>query len=235
MTEPDSNSMIPDLQSSLICDDVRQERNGKFMLIGLFDAIEKYDVEQGNKFETYAVTRIKGSIMDELRKLDWAPRLLRRKARDVERKSQELEEQLGRTATDDELAQALNITIASLNSMYTELSSTTFLSLDEVWENDDGNKSMSRMQYIENPLTENQFDALEKQETKEIIAKALKELPEKERLVMVLYYFENLTLREIGQVLDVTESRICQIHTKVILSLRGILRRITGDVPLHIA
>lgn len=203
-------------------------------ILGLFDAIEKYDVEQGNKFETYAVSRIRGSIMDELRKLDWAPRLLRKKAREVEKKYKELEEELGRVATDDELAQALNVSVKELNDIYSELSCTTFLSLDEVWENQNGNKAVSRMQSIEDTGTENQIDILHKEETKEIIAKALKELPEKEALVMVLYYYENLTLREIGQVLNVTESRVCQIHTKVILRLRGILKRMTGGVSLQI-
>lgn len=203
-------------------------------ILGLFDAIEKYDVEQGNKFETYAVSRIRGSIMDELRKLDWAPRLLRKKARDVEKKCKELEEQFGRVATDDELAEALHVSVEDLNSMYSELSSTTFLSLDEVWENEDGNKKVSRMQSIEDTLSCNQVDLLQKKESKELIAKAIKELPEKEAMVMVLYYFENLTLREIGQVLNVTESRVCQIHTKVIIRLRAILKKMTDGIPLYI-
>ena len=203
-------------------------------IFGLFDAIEKYDVEQGNKFETYAVSRIRGAIMDELRKLDWAPRLLRKKAREVEKKGRELEEELGRVASETELAEALDVSVDELSNMYSELSATVFLSLDEVWENDDGNKAMTRMQSIEDVVAVNQLQQLEKKEAKEIIAKALKELPEKECLVMVLYYYENLTLREIGQVLNVTESRVCQIHTKVILRLRSILRRMAGGVPLQI-
>lgn len=202
-------------------------------ILGLFDAIEKYDVEQGNKFETYAVSRIRGAIMDELRKLDWAPRLLRKKAREVEKKCRELEDKLGRVATDEELATAMNVTIDDLNNIYSELSATTFLSLDEVWENDNGNKAMTRMQSIEDTMNVNQLDFLQKQEAKEIIGRALKELPEKEQLIMVLYYYENLTLREIGQVLNVTESRICQIHTKVVLRLRSILKRMTGGIPIH--
>src|SRR3990167_5145555 len=108
-------------------------------ILGLFDAIEKYDVSQGNKFETYAVSRIRGSIMDELRKLDGAPRLVKKKAREVEKKCKELEDRLGRMATDDELAKGLKISVGELNHLYGELNSTTFLSLDEVWENDNGN------------------------------------------------------------------------------------------------
>ena len=203
-------------------------------ILGLFDAIEKYDVEQGNKFETYAVSRVRGSIMDELRKLDWAPRLLRKKAREVEKKTKELEEELGRMVTDEELASALGISVTQLNKLYSELSATSFLSLDEVWENEDGNKSVSRLQVVEDNAVTNQFQHLEIKEAKDIIAKVLEQLPEKERLVMVLYYYENLTLREIGQVLSVTESRVCQIHTKVILKLKNLVKKATGGVELNI-
>ena len=126
-------------------------------LLGFFDAIEKYDVTQGNKFETYGVSRIRGAIMDELRKLDWAPRLLRKRAREIERKARELEDRFGRLATEDELAHSLNMTVEDLNGIYSELNSTTFLSLDEVWENDDGNKPISRLQTVEDSLITNQF------------------------------------------------------------------------------
>jgi len=202
-------------------------------ILGLFDAIEKFDVEQGNKFETYAVTRIRGSIMDELRKLDWAPRLLRKRAKAVERKCRELEEQLGRSATDEELATAMDVSLNELNNIYSELNSTSFLSLDEVWQNDDGNKPISRLQTIEDSLISNQLMYLLKNESREIIVETLNELPEKEKLVMVLYYYENLTLKEIGQVLNVSESRICQIHTKVIIRLRGMLKKKLGDAVLE--
>jgi RNA polymerase sigma factor FliA len=202
-------------------------------ILGLFDAIEKYDVEQGNKFETYAVSRIRGAIMDELRKLDWAPRLLRKRAKEMERKCRELEEKLGRTATDDELAAALNITVDEINNIYSELNSTSFLSLDEVWQNDDGNKPITRLQTIEDSLISNQLLYMQKNEAREIIAATLNELPEKEKLVMVLYYYENLTLKEIGQVLNVSESRICQIHTKVVIRLRGMLKKKLGDIVLE--
>jgi RNA polymerase sigma factor for flagellar operon FliA len=202
-------------------------------ILGLFDAIEKFDVEQGNKFETYAVTRIRGSIMDELRKLDWAPRLLRKRAKAVERKCRELEEKYGRMATDDELAQALNVSVSDLNNIYSELNSTSFLSLDEVWQNDDGNKPISRLQTIEDSLISNQLMYLQKNEAREIIIETLNDLPEKEKLVMVLYYYENLTLKEIGQVLSVSESRVCQIHTKVIIRLRSMLKKKLGDALLE--
>ncbi len=202
-------------------------------ILGLFDAIEKYDVSQGNKFETYAVSRIRGSIMDELRKLDWAPRLLRKKAREVDKKCKELEDRLGRMATDDELAKGLKISVGELNHLYSELNSTTFLSLDEVWENDNGNKPISRLQTIEDSLVTNQFNFVHRAEVNEFLQKAVENLPEKEKLVVILYYYENLTLREIGQVLNVSESRVCQIHTKVVLRLRSALKKV-GEIALEV-
>lgn len=202
-------------------------------ILGLFDAIEKYDVTQGNKFETYGVSRIRGSIMDELRKLDWAPRLLRKKAREIDKKHKELEDKLGRVATDEEIAKALHISVSDLNGVYSDLNSTSFLSLDEVWQNDDGNKPITRLQTIEDSLVTDQFQFVYTNEVKELLAKAIKELPEKERMVVVLYYYENLTLREIGEVLNVSESRVCQIHTKVVTRLRSYLKK-TGEVPLEV-
>ncbi len=202
-------------------------------LLGLFDAIEKYDVDQGNKFETYGVSRIRGAIMDELRKLDWAPRLLRKRARDIERKGRELEDRLGRAATEDELARSLKMSIEDLNGIYSELNSTTFLSLDEVWQNDDGNKPVSRLQTVEDSLITNQFSYVHQNEVKELLAQSIDQLPEKEKLVVVLYYYENLTLREIGEVLNVSESRVCQIHTKVVTRLRGLLTKKAGEITLE--
>ncbi|MFZ5802089.1 MAG: FliA/WhiG family RNA polymerase sigma factor [Candidatus Omnitrophota bacterium] len=202
-------------------------------ILGLFDAINKYDVTQGNKFETYAVSRVRGSIMDELRKLDWAPRLLRKRAREMERKCKELEEKHGRMATDDEVAAAMKMTSEELNSLYSDLNATTFLSLDEVWQNDDGNKPISRLQTVEDSLITNQFNYVNQSEVKEILASVIDELPKNEKLVIVLYYYENLTLREIGEVLDVSESRVCQIHTKVVTRLRAHLMRKFGEIALE--
>ena len=202
-------------------------------ILGLFDAIEKYDVNQGNKFETYGVSRIRGAIMDELRKLDWAPRLLRKRAREIERKMRELEDRHGRTATEEELARSLKMSVEELNGIYNELNSTTFLSLDEVWQNDDGNKPISRLQTVEDSLITDQFSFVHQSEVKELLAQAIDQLPEKEKLVIVLYYYENLTLREIGDVLNVSESRVCQIHTKVVLRLRSLLMKKTGEITLE--
>ena len=202
-------------------------------ILGLFDAIEKYDVNQGNKFETYGVSRIRGAIMDELRKLDWAPRLLRKRAREIERKMRELEDPNGRTATEEELAKSLKMSVEDLNGIYNELNSTTFLSLDEVWQNDDGNKPISRLQTVEDSLITDQFSYVHQNEVKELLAQSIDQLPEKEKLVIVLYYYENLTLREIGDVLNVSESRVCQIHTKVVMRLRSLLMKKTGEITLE--
>ena len=195
-------------------------------ILGLLDAIEKYDPEQGNKFETYGVSRIRGAIMDELRKLDWAPRLLRKKARDVEKKVRELEEKYGRPVSDTELAENLGVSVGELSSIYQALSSATFLPLDEMWENEDGNKPMSRLQLVPDALSQNEMDSIHKNEMREIMASAIDELPEKEKLVVVLYYYENMTLKEIGAVLNVSESRVCQIHSKVMVRMRSYFKRI---------
>jgi len=195
-------------------------------ILGLLDAIEKYDPEQGNKFETYGVTRIRGAIMDELRKLDWAPRLLRKRARDIDKKVKELEEKHGGSVSDDEVAKHLGLSVEELGGLYQELSSTTFLPLDEVWENEDGNKPMSRLQVLPDSMSKDQCDDIHREEAREILGDAINDLPEKEKLVVVLYYYESLTLKEIGAVLNVSESRVCQIHSKVMLRLRGHFKRI---------
>lgn len=172
--------------------------------------------------------------MDELRKLDWAPRLLRKRARDIDKKVQELEEKYGRAVSEEELAKGLGVTIEELGGIFQELSSTSFLPLDEVWENEDGNKPMSRLQTLPDLMSKDQFEDIHREEMRELIAEAIEELPEKEKLVVVLYYYESLTLKEIGAVLNVSESRVCQIHSKVMLRLKGHFKRI-GEVPVAAA
>ncbi|MBI4358251.1 MAG: sigma-70 family RNA polymerase sigma factor, partial [Candidatus Omnitrophica bacterium] len=164
---------------------------------------------------------------------DWAPRLLRKRAREIERKMRELEDRHGRAASEEELAKSLKMSVEDLNGIYSELNSTTFLSLDEVWQNDDGNKPISRLQTVEDSLITDQFSYVHQSEVKELLAQAIDQLPEKEKLVIVLYYYENLTLREIGDVLNVSESRVCQIHTKVVLRLRSLLMKKTGEITLE--
>ena len=197
-------------------------------LLGLIQAIDNFDHERGIKFETYAIPRIRGSILDELRSQDWFPRSLRRKAKQLEEAYSTLEVKLGRPATDAEVARKLDIKIEELDSMVGEVSIATIMSLDADTSNDEGEASTSLGDYLADVNNEDVEQILAKQEMKELIGTRMAELPEKEQLVLVLYYYEELTLKEIGEILDVTESRVCQIHTKAIFRLKGKIDRHEG-------
>jgi RNA polymerase sigma factor for flagellar operon FliA len=197
-------------------------------LLGLIQAIDNFDHERGIKFETYAIPRIRGSILDELRSQDWFPRSLRRKAKQLEEAYATLEVQLGRPATDAEVAKQLEIKVEELDSMVGEVSIATIMSLDADTSGDDSESSTSLGDYLADVNNEDVEQILAKQEMKTLIGTRMSELPEKEQLVLVLYYYEELTLKEIGEILDVTESRVCQIHTKAILRLKGKIERHEG-------
>ena len=197
-------------------------------LLGLIQAIDNFDHERGIKFETYAIPRIRGSILDELRSQDWFPRSLRRKAKQLEEAYSTLEVKLGRPATDAEVAKRLEIKVEELDSMVGEVSIATIMSLDADTSGDDSESSSSLGDYLADGNHEDVEQILAKQEMKELIGTRMAELPEKEQLVLVLYYYEELTLKEIGEILDVTESRVCQIHTKAILRLKGKIERHEG-------
>ena len=197
-------------------------------LLGLIQAIDNFDHERGIKFETYAIPRIRGSILDELRSQDWFPRSLRRKAKQLEEAYSTLEVKLGRPATDAEVAKKLEIKVEELDSMVGEVSIATIMSLDADTSGDDSDSSSSLGDYLADGNHEDVEQILAKQEMKELIGTRMAELPEKEQLVLVLYYYEELTLKEIGEILDVTESRVCQIHTKAILRLKGKIERHEG-------
>jgi RNA polymerase sigma factor for flagellar operon FliA len=197
-------------------------------LLGLIQAIDNFDHTRGIKFETYAIPRIRGSILDELRSQDWFPRSLRRKAKQLEEAYSTLEVRLGRPATDAEVARELDIDLGELDSMVGEVSIATIMSLDADTSGEDSDQSSSLGEFLADPKTEDIEQILAKQEMKELIGKRMAELPEKEQLVLVLYYYEELTLKEIGEILDVTESRVCQIHTKAILRLKGKIQRHEG-------
>lgn len=191
-----------------------------FGVFGLFDAIDKFDPDKHVKFKTYAVTRIRGAIFDELRSIDWVPRSVRQKARELEDTINRLEGSLGRSVTDQEVANAMSISNNELQKMMMKVSGTSILSLNDVWYTGDDNDKVSVVDSIESPSSLNPDMIIEKEEIKKIIVQAIKELPEKEKKVLVLYYYEDLTLKEIGKVLEVTESRISQLHTKAIIRLR---------------
>jgi len=197
-------------------------------LLGLIQAIDHFDHTRGIKFETYAIPRIRGSILDELRSQDWFPRSLRRKAKQLEEAYSSLEVRLGRPATDAEVASRLEIDIKDLDGMVGEVSIATIMSLDADTGGEDGEGGNSLGDYLADPHTEDAEQILARQEMKELIGARMSELPEKEQLVLVLYYYEELTLKEIGEILDVTESRVCQIHTKAILRLKGKIDRHEG-------
>jgi RNA polymerase sigma factor for flagellar operon FliA len=191
-------------------------------LLGLINAIERYDSSRDVKFETYAIARIKGAIIDELRAMDWVPRSVRSRARDIERAIAELERKLHRAPTDEEISAKLGMTDTELNNALTEISRSSIAALDELWTiSGSGGDSVALIDTIEDTEAPDPQGALSQTELREAIADAIARLPEREKLVVTLYYYEELTLREIGEVLGVTESRVSQLHTKAILRLKA--------------
>lgn len=191
-------------------------------IFGLIDAIQKFDIERAIKFETYAISRIRGAIIDELRATDWIPRSVRYKAREVERAYASLEAELHRTPTEPEVAQRLGISLEDLRAIFSQVSYVNVIALDELLSvgSEKGDK-LSLVDTLEDTKAEDPVAAFEAEETKFLLARAINQLAEREKIVVTLYYYEGLTLAEIGRVLGVTESRICQMHTKAVLQLRA--------------
>ena len=190
-------------------------------LLGLISAIERFEPEREIKFETFAITRIKGSIIDELRSLDWVPRSVRSRAREIERAMVSLEHRLKRVPTDEELAAEIGISESDLQDSLTSISRSSIAALDELWTiSSTGGDTVSLIDTIEDPNADDPSKALDRIQVKAALGEAIQRLPERERLVVSLYYYEELTLREIGEVLGVTESRVSQLHTKAILRLK---------------
>jgi RNA polymerase sigma factor for flagellar operon FliA len=191
-------------------------------LLGLIGAIERYDPDRDVKFETYAIARIKGSIIDELRAMDWVPRSVRSRAREIERAIADLESKLGRAPSDEEIAGKLGVSQEELDESLSEISRSSIAALDELWtvQGSSGDQ-VALIDTIEDTQGPEPQSALDQSEVKEMIADAISRLPEREKLVITLYYYEELTLREIGEVLGVTESRVSQLHTKAILRLKA--------------
>jgi RNA polymerase sigma factor FliA len=193
-------------------------------LLGLIGAIERFDPDREIKFETFAVARVKGAIIDELRSLDWVPRSVRARARDVERAHAALEAELQRAPTDEEMAAKLNVGIDEFNDSLLEIANSSVLALDDLWtfaDPEGGGGQISVLDTIHDPSAVDPEVEAQASELKDRLADAIESLPERERLVVALYYYENLTLREIGEVLGVTESRVSQLHTKAVLGLRS--------------
>jgi RNA polymerase sigma factor FliA len=196
-------------------------------LIGLMNAIERFEPHRDIKFETYAITRVKGAIIDELRALDWVPRSVRARARQIERAHGKLEHRLHRTPTDEEMAQELGITADEFQESLLKISTSTVVALDELWAvGDTAGDQVSLLDTLRDPDAPDPQKLLDATELRDRLAAAIADLPDREKLVISLYYYENLTLREIGEVLGVTESRVSQLHTKAVLRLRS---RLQGD------
>jgi RNA polymerase sigma factor for flagellar operon FliA len=189
-------------------------------IFGLIDAIEKFDLSRGFKFETYAIARIKGAIIDELRSIDWVPRSVRAKARAIELAYSRLENELRRTPDDSELARELGISDTELAGWFSKISFVGLVALDEILLSGDQAVSSTVGDTVIDPAHD-PVAAFEVDEMRHLLADAINRVPERERLVLTLYYYDGLTLSEIGAVLGVTESRVCQIHTKGILQLRA--------------
>jgi RNA polymerase sigma factor FliA len=197
-------------------------------ILGLIDAIEKFDISRNLKFETYAISRIRGQIIDELRAIDWIPRSVRAKAREVERAIQRLEGELHRPPSDGELSAELGISLDELAVMLSQINLVSVVALDELMSPGDGERT-SLVETIEDQKAEDPVMMFESEEMREILGRTITLLPDRERLVVTLYYFEGLTLNEIGGVLGVTESRVCQIHTKAVLDLRSKMKQQIHD------
>jgi RNA polymerase sigma factor for flagellar operon FliA len=194
-------------------------------LMGLIGAIERFDPERGIKFETFAMTRIRGAIIDELRSLDWVPRSVRSRAREIEAAQAALEHELQRAPSEAELATKLGVEEDELQGSLLEIANSSVYALDELWTiSDSSGDQVSLLDTISDPGAEDPQESLASSEVKDRLTEAIGSLPEREQLVIALYYYESLTLREIGEVLGVTESRISQLHTKAVMRLKSALQ-----------
>ncbi len=199
---------------------IAQEDLISYGTLGLMEAVERFDPSRGLKFETYAVTRIRGSIIDQLRFQDWIPRGVRKRSKDLSEAMLRLEEKFGRKPTDEELCSDLGVEPKKLKTMLAE-SNNLVLSLDETYGKDPSGSNNSLIDTVEDnnsPDPEGEFEAVELQKR---LAEAIGSLPEREKLLIALYYHENMTLKEIGEIIQVSESRVCQLHAQAILRLKG--------------
>jgi RNA polymerase sigma factor for flagellar operon FliA len=195
-------------------------------IIGLFDALEKFDASKGTKFETYAIWRIRGAILDELRSLDWASRSIRRKARTVEEAARELGQKLGRAATEEEVADALNLSPVELSRLLDEVHGTALLSLSKAVSTEDDQDYIQLEDIVDDPAQADALEVIESEQAREVLLETIDGLPEQQRLVVALYYYEEMTLKEIGEALHISESRVSQIHTRAVKTLKARLARV---------
>ncbi|HQP30942.1 MAG TPA: FliA/WhiG family RNA polymerase sigma factor [Deltaproteobacteria bacterium] len=199
-------------------------------VIGLIDAMEKFDASKNIKFKTYAEFRIRGAMLDELRSMDWVPRSIRQKARKIEEAYGRLEAILGRPASDEEVALELDIDMDSFYRLLSETASVSLLSLDDLGEDNQDASKRNLLEYIMQDEKDWPTHKIGLGEIRDMVAKAIQSLPEKERMVISLYYYDELTMKEIGHVLKFTESRVSQIHTKSVLRLRSKMQKILKEI-----
>ena len=201
---------------------------------GLISAIERFEPEREIKFETYAIPRIRGAIIDELRSLDWVPRSVRARAREIERANVKLEHRLQRAPSDEEMASELGVAVEEFQASLVAISHSTIAALDELWSvSDQSGDQVSLLDTLADPSAPDPAAVMDATDLKDRVADAIARLPEREKLVIALYYYENLTLREIGEVLGVTESRVSQLHTKAVLRLRSRMQEHHPNDDLH--
>jgi len=193
--------------------------------LGLFDALEKYDFSKGTKFETYAVWRIRGAVLDELRAMDWASRSVRRKARHIETLTRELDQRLGRAASDEELAKEMDVNAKEMSRLMDEVRGVILLSLNQPAGDTEEGSGGGLAEVIEDPNSESALEALEQSQMSDVLLDTISQLTEQEKLVLALYYYEEMTLKEIGMTLDISESRVSQIHTKAVGRLKNRMLR----------
>mgnify|MGYP001479842410 FL=1 len=189
---------------------------------GLMDAINGFDLSRGIKFKTYCTTRIRGSILDELRSQDWVPRLVRLKAHRLERAIRALEGRLGRNPNQAEIAKELEITLEELQAHEAEANAKTIFSLSEKWDDGDDDKDIEKVEILADRKSVNPVDTIQQRDALDMITSSL---TKKERLIILMYYYEGLTMREIGEIMELTESRVCQIHSNVMARLKAQLDR----------
>lgn len=193
-------------------------------VVGLIQAVDQYDPSLGTKLESYAIPRIRGAILDSLREMDWAPRSLRHKASLLERTIDHLCAKLGRSPSEEEIARELGVNLEQYRTMVGEVSAARLFSLDHpFWETEEGEWVDDEVR-LSDPSAHIE-EQVDRKELQERVVALLRALPERERLIMVLYYYEELTFKEIAAILGVTESRVCQLHTQIVLSIRSQLRR----------
>jgi RNA polymerase sigma factor for flagellar operon FliA len=187
-------------------------------VIGLMDAMDKYDPSREAKFKTYAEFRIRGAMLDEIRSMDWIPRSVHERIAQLQRTQIELMNRLGRPATDEEVASALKMSVSELDDFLSRSRGAVLISLDDLGiQEPDGNKILKMLADRQHP---DPLSMIVNERERESLGKAIQQLPEKERTVLTLYYYEELTMKEIGKILKVTESRVCQIHTKAVMHLK---------------